>query len=287
MKIVSVIPAALVAALAFIGYRYAANQTTTMRMLVDARSGFSSELAGISQVNKDLETEAATIAKKRADALKQNEEALAMARRAVEDMEAAQSALERSKADLEEIKGKIAEAELTNKQVEEENNKMIDAMHSVPILADATPEDASGRIEEYVKAYSEEYDKLKSELDNKQGERTRLVKEVGGLKVDLSDREAANVRFMETYRKNGEEFEIKAVDPEWHFVVFTAGSDSGLFPGDATKLLVHRNGVPITTLRVVSVSGGQIVAEYDEKSLPRGVQIEVGDRIFRQKPMGS
>lgn len=286
-KIISFIPLALVAVLAFFGYRYAANQSTTMRMLVDARTGLTSDPAGIVLVNKNLETEAATVAKKRAEALKKNEEALLLARRAVEDMEAAQSALESSKGDLESIKEKIAEAEQTSKQVEEENNKMLDAMHSVPLLADASPEDANSRIEEYVKSYGEEYDKLKSDLDHKESERAKLLTEVSGLEVDLAERKAANERFMETYRKNGEEFVINAVDPEWHFVVFSAGNDSGLFPGDATKLLVHRNGAAITTLRVVSVSGGQIVAEYDEKTLPHGVQLEVGDRIFRQKPLGS
>ena len=288
MKTVSYIPLGCVVLLGIFGYQYASNQATTLRMLVDARTGLGTDPAGIVLVNKNLETEAATVAKKRAEALKANQETMALAQRAVEDMEASESALEDSKGALEEIKGKIAVAEQGSKEVEEENEKVLAAMHSVSLLADASPDEANSRIEDYVKAYSEEYDKLKSELEAKEAERAKLVTEVSGLEVDLSGRKAANDRFMETYRKNGEEFVISAVDPQWHFVVFTAGKDSGFFPGDSIKLLVHRNGVSITnSLRVVSVSGGQVIAEYDEKSLPHGVQVEIGDRVFRQKPMGS
>lgn len=287
MKIISFIPIGLAVLLAFFGYQYAANQKTTVRMLVDAGSGLGTEPAGVAQVNKDLETEAATVAKKRAEALKANQDALVMAQKAVEDMEAALGELESCKGELAAVKEKIAEAEAKNKEIEEENEKVLNAMRSVPLLADVSPDEANGKIEEHVKEYEAGYDKLKEEIDSKENEHSKLVKQVSGLEVDLKDRQDANTRFMETYRRNGEEFVVNAVDPQWHFVIFTAGTDSGLFPGSAEQLLVHRNGVAITVLRVVSVSGGQVVAEYDEKTLPRGVQLEVGDRIFRKKPMGS
>lgn len=286
-KIISYIPLVLIVVLAFFGYQYAANQSTTVRMLVDARTGFSSDPDGLTLLNRDLETEAATVAKKRADALKANEEAKVMAQKAREDMEAALSELEICKGKLEEIREKIAEARAKAKQIEEENERVLNALHSVPLLADVTPEEASGRIEEYLKEFETEYEKLSTDLERKVAERNKMTNEVGGLTVDLQNRTDANIRFMETYRRNGEEFVVTAVDPQWHFVVFSAAPGHGLFPGDPTKLLVHRNGVSITTVRVVSVSGGQIVAEYDEKTLPRGVQIEIGDRIFRQKPLGS
>lgn len=287
MKIISYIPLALVLALAFFGYQYASNQATTVRMLVDARTGLSSEPDGVSQLVRNLETEAATVAKRRADALKANQEAVVMAQKAREDMDAAQSELETAQGQLEDIKAKIAEAEAKTKQIEEENERMLNSLHSVPLLADASPEEANGKIEEYLKEYESEYDKVTNSVERKEQERAKLAKEVANLEVDLQDREEANRRFMEAYRKNGQEFVVSAVDPQWHFVVFSAGEDSGFYPGDSNKLLVHRNGRTLVTLRVVSVSGGQVVAEYDEKALPRGVQIEVGDRIFRQKPYGS
>lgn len=286
-KIISYIPLGCVVLLAFFGYQYAANQATTVRMLVDARSGLGSDAYGIDLLNKNLDVERATVAGKRRNELETNKSALVEANRAREDMESAKNKLDASKVALDEIKEKMADARAKAQQVEEENERVLKALHSVPLLADATPEEASGRIEEYVKEFESEYDKINSELERKVAERGRVNTEVSGLEVDLKKRETTNQRFMETYRRNGEEFVITAVDPEWHFVIFSADADSGFYPGDPTKLLVHRNGVSIANIRVVSVSGGQVIAEYDEKTLPRGVRIEVGDRIFRQKPLGS
>lgn len=287
MKIATLIPIGGVAVLAFLGYQYAANQSTTVRMLVDARTGLGTDPEGIVQLNKNLETEAATVAKRRADALKANQDALVMAQKAREDMEAAQAELERSRVKLEEVQAKIAEAEAQNEQIEKENEKVINAMHSVPLLASASPEEASGLLEEYTKDFETAYEKLQSELSAKEDERTKLMSEVSSLEVDLKKREDANTRFMETYRRNGEEFVVNAVDPRWHFVVFSAAEGHGFFPGAPIDLLLYRDGQSIATLRVVNVNGSQIVAEYDEKALPPGVQIRVGDRIFRQKPLGS
>lgn len=273
--------------LAFFGYQYAANQSTTMRMLVDAHTGLGTEPEGIAQLNKNLETEAAMVAKRRADALAANQEARELARKAREDMEAVQAELERSRGELEEIQGKISEAEARRKEVEEENRKVIDAMHSVPLLADASPEEANGVIENHVKEFDSAYEKLAADLESKQQERAKLNAEVAGLEVALKKRQDTNTRFMETYRRNGEEFVVDSVNPDWHYVVFDAGKDHGFFPGDPTKLLLYRNGISIATLRIVNVNGSQIVAEYDETTLPRGITVEVGDRIFRQKPLGS
>lgn len=287
MKITSYIPPVLAAVLMIFGYQYASNQAATLRMLVDARTGMGTDPSGMTLTNKELESTAATIAKKRADALKENEQAMVTARKAQEDLDAAKYALEESNGKLEDIKSRIAEAEKKYQELQEQNEKVITALHSVPLLADVAPEEASSKIEEHVKEYDSQYDATKAQMDNKEQERERLTKEVGGLEVDLAGKLDINKRFMDNYRKNGEEFVIEAVDPQWHFVVFKAGEDSGLYAGDASPLLVQRGGVAITTLRVVSVSGGQIVAEYDEKTLPRGVRIEVGDHVFRQKPLGS
>lgn len=286
-KYITYIPLGCVILLAFFGYQYASNQATTMRMLVDARVGISSETYGLELLNKNLDVERATVAGKRRAELESNKTALVEASKAREDMESAKNRLENSKSALEEIKEKIADATAKAHEIEEENERMINALHSVPLLANASPEEASGIIEEFVKEIETTYEKFNNDLEGKIAERGKLTSEVSGLQVDLRNREETNTRFMETYRKNGEEFVVSAVDPQWHFVIFNASEDNGFYPGDPTQLLVHRNGVSIANLRIVSVSGGQVVAEYDEESLPRGVRIEVGDRIFRQKPMGS
>lgn len=287
MKNASYIPPVLVAVLMVFGYQYASKQDTTLRMLVDARAGMGSEPAGMTLVNKELETQAATVAKKRSDALKANEQALVSARKAQEDLDAAKYALEENNGKLEDIKARIAEAEKKYQELQEQNEKVIAALHSVPLLADVAPEEANSKLEEHVKSFDSSFEETKNQMDAKEQEREKLTKEVSGLEVDLAGKQDINKRFMDNYRKNGEEFVIEAVDPQWHFVVFKAGEDSGLYAGDSAPLLVQRDGVAIIALRIVSVSGGQIVAEYDEKALPRGVRIEVGDRVFRQKPLGS
>lgn len=287
MKIVSYIPPICVAALMVAGYQYASNQVTTMRMLVDANSGLGTESAGMTLTNKNLDSKAATVAKKRKDALEASAQALVMLQKAQEDLDAAKFALDEQNAKKEDLIARIAEMERRAAEIREQNEKIIENIHSVPLLADTDPEEANAKIAEYVKEFDSKYESAQNELDSKIQERTKLTDVVSGLEVDLANRKDTNKRFMDAYRANSVEYTVEAVDPQWHFVVFKAGEKSGFYAGDSTPLLVQRDGVPIAVLRIVSVSGGQVVAEYDEKALPRGVRIEVGDRIFRQKPVGS
>lgn len=287
MKIVSYIPPVCVVALMYLGYNYASNQTTTMRMLVDARRGLGTEVTGLELTVKDLEAERATVSKNRADALKANQEALVLTQKAAEDLAAATRVLDEHKEARDEVLAKIKEGEATFEDVKAENEKILAAMHNIPQLASAELTEAPELLETAVKTFNEEYDKVNSDLEKKVAERKQLVDQVAELTTDLQNKREINHRFIETYRKNGREYTIEAVDPQWHFVVFTAGEDSGLYPGDPVHLLGKRGAQPITTLRVVSVSGGKIVAEYDEKTLPRGVRLEVGDRLIRQRPFGS
>lgn len=287
MKVTSYILPVCAVALAALGYQYASNQATTLRMLVDARAGLGAgDAGGMAGINKSLEKKAIAEAQKRAETVKSNEQALVMARKAQEDLDAAKFVLEENNGKLEDIKARIAEAQRRYKEVEAENERVMNALHSVPLLADVAPEDANARIEEHVKEYDAEYEQLKERMENKTAERTRLTGEVAALEVDLANKLDTNKRFMDNYLKNTDEYIIEAVDPQWHFVVFSA-ANSGLYAGESSPLLVQRNGTPITTVRVISVNGDKIVAEYDEKTLPRGVKIEAGDRVFRQKPLGS
>lgn len=287
MKVISYIPLAIVVVLMIFGYQYASHQMTTMRMLVDARSGLGTEPAGLTQANKNLDTEAATVAKRRADALKTNQEALVMANKAAEDLASAKSALEQHTEARDAVQAKIEEGEATFAEVKAENEKVLAAMHNIPSLATADITEAVSTLEADLKQFNEDCERISSELEKKVGERDTLGKQIGELTADLETKRETNRRFLETYRKNGREYVIEAVDPRWHFVVFEAGENSGFYAGDSEPLLVKRGGTSVTTLRVVSVSGGKVVAEYDEKTLPPGVQLEVGDQIIRQKPFGS
>ena len=287
MKITSYIPPVCVVALVYLGYNYASNQTTTMRMLVDARKGLGTELSGLELTVKDLETERAAVSKSRADAMNANKDALVVMQKAAEDLAAAKRVLDGHKDERDEVLAKIKEGEATFEEIKAENEKMLAAMHNIPALANAELSEAPEILENTIKTFNEEYDQTNSDLEKKVAERDELIRVIGELTTDLRIKREINHRFIETYRKNGREYTIEAVDPQWHFVVFNAGEDSGLYPGDPVHLLGKRGSQPITTLRVVSVSGGKVVAEYDEKSLPVGLQIEVGDQVIRQKPFGS
>ena len=78
-----------------------------------------------------------------------------------------------------------------------------------------------------------------------------------------------------------------AVDARWKFVVFNVGPDSGLVAGDANPMLVKRGNEVITALRIVTISKGMAVAEFDPAKLPAGVRPELGDRVFRVQPLGN
>ena len=287
MKITSYIAPVCVVALVYFGYQYASYQTTTMRMLVDARTGFGSEPAGLVQANKTLENEAAAVAKRRAESLKANQEALVMANKAAEDLASAKATMENHRSERDAVQAKIEEGEATFNEVKADNEKVLAAMHNVPGLSSADITEVAGILKNNIKEFNDDYDRIASELEKRVAERQQLGQTIGELTVDLADKRDTNKRFLDNYRRNGREYLVEAVDARWHFVIFQAPEDSGFYAGDSERLLVKRGNKVVTTLRVVNVSGGKVVAEYDEKSLPVGLQIEVGDQVIRQKPFGS
>lgn len=287
MKIVTYILLGCVVVLAGLCWNYASNQETTVRLLVGARSGFSSDPAGMVQVNKELVTEAATIAKERSEALKSNESSQAEALNAVEKLEAARRVVEGHKSQLEEFEARNAEAAKNQDALAEQKEQLLAALQSVPGLENADVETAAEALRSKVQESSEEIAKLNAQKEKLVEQHKELNKDVSDAEVEFNTKKDQNEKFIETYRKNDDEYTIAAVNPQWRFVVFNADKNSGFFSGDTTPLLVQRNGVAIATLRVVSVSGGQVIAEYDEKSLPSGVTIEVGDQVLRKTPIGS
>ena len=237
--------------------------------------------------NKGLLAEAATVAKTRADALKENESSQAEAQRALEDMEAVTKVAETNKEEMETYQNRIAEAETNREGLTNERERIREQIQKIPGLENADLEDALDTLNSRVASGAEEYAKLAEESGVFKTKYDELKGEVSARETELDGKNKLNKEFMERYRQNGEEFVVAAVDPQWHFVVFRAGESSGLYAGGKTQLLLQRNGVSIATLRIVSVSGGQVVAEYDEKVLPRGLVPEVGDQVFRKEPLGS
>ena len=50
---------------------------------------------------------------------------------------------------------------------------------------------------------------------------------------------------------------------------------------------MKRGDEVITKVRIVTISKGMVVAEYDPAQLLPGVRPELGDRVFRDEPMGN
>ena len=191
------------------------------------------------------------------------------------------------KSKVGELEARNAEAEKQQEELAERKEQLLAALHNVPGLENADTESAVDALHTKVQESSEEVTKLDEQNKKLVEQRRDLNKDVSDAQTEFKAKKNQNDRFLEAYRRNGDEYTVAAVNPRWRFVVFNAGGNSGFFPGDTTPLLVQRDGIAIATLRIVSVSGGQVVAEYDEDSLPRGVSIEVGDRVLRKVPVGS
>ena len=73
MKVTSYLLPVLVLVVSIVGYLVARDQSTTLKMLVGARSGLNAEAGGMELSNKELNTESIAVAKNRSDALKNNE----------------------------------------------------------------------------------------------------------------------------------------------------------------------------------------------------------------------
>ncbi len=287
MKIVPYILLGLLIVVAGLGVYYASDQKTTMEVLVSARRGLTGDVSGMEATNRDLETSAATTASTRSKELKQAKDQLAVTQEAVNKLDDAKRDAESAKADVESAQNELQEAKKRQEELAQMREAFDASIRAVPGLESADEETAVDTMNSKLEEYDSEIASLSAEKKKLGEQREQLNQDVSIAEVEYQKKKDTNDKFAEAYRNNGVEYSIAAVNPQWHFVIFSAGEDSGLIPGDTTPLLVQRDGVSITTLRIVRVNGGQIVAEYDEKKLPRGIVPEVGDLVLRKVPVGS
>ncbi len=289
MKIVPLTSIILILGLGIFGYTLCSDQAATMNLAVGASGGSSdSEPTGLRQTNKDLEVEVATISKERADSLKQQKDAFVMMQRSVEERDTAERKLEENKESRTEWEEKVKEAQARVEEVNKERETVMATLRSMPALgSDIDLASAVEKLASVVEEEKKNQEQMKKDLEEKAVVRESATKKVAKAQAELDRMTEINNQFYRTYTKNSDEFSILAVDPRWKFVVFNAGKDSGIVAGTTTPMLVKRGSEPVITLRVVSVSGGQVIAEYDADQLPKGLQLEVGDKVFRQKPLGS
>ena len=273
---------------------YSADQQKVMNALIATHGGGQqvdvSNATGLRKLNQDLDAERGTGATERSSAIKLTEAARVEMRDAITRRDEMQAQLDAHKEELKNVQADVKAMQASvDTLVNAFNEAMAEIKKSESVEVDASADFTAvlEAIKEAVKKLEETRDEQTKLLEDRNQERTKLIANLAALRVELARLTAINDKFVADYQKNDDEYPVLAVDGRWKFVVFNAGKDSGIVAGGSTPMLVKRGSEPIITLRVVSVSGGQVIAEYDVEQLPKGVQLEVGDKVFRQKPLGS
>lgn len=289
MKIAPLIAIIATLGLGVAGWMYSSQQQTTMKLVIGATAG-PDGASGMKAVNQTLDGRVASVSGERKKALEASAEAHTLMQRSAEELSEAEGELARQEAARDEMAAKVKEAKEHQAALQEENEALLAFFRGLPVegmsgVSDL--EEAAARFEEVVKAEKERTTTLSTTLDELKTVLDAAVKKVESERAELARLDGANRRFEEEYRKNGDEFTILNVNERYRFVVFNVGKDSGLVASDSHPLLVKRNGEMLAKLRVRSIDGGQVVAEFDADELPKGVRLMAGDRVFRQKPIGS
>lgn len=272
---------------------YSADQQQVMDVLVATHGGgpqvADADATGLRKLNSDLDAEVARISGERSAAIEATEGARVEMRDARDKRNDAEAKLAADKAENEDLKVKVESATKTAVQLRDTYNAALAKLKAEGSL-DADTSDL-GALVEAVKAVVDRENARKKDLET-QLEEEKVVREaatekLAKEKVELNRINGINDRFFKDYMKNGDEFALLAVDMRWRFVAFKVGADSGLVAGDSTPLLVKRGPVEVVKLRIISIKDGMVTAEFDPKTLAPGVRPQVGDLVFRQKPLGS
>lgn len=272
---------------------YSADQQQVMDVLVATHGGgpqvADADATGLRKLNSDLDAEVARISGERSAAIEATEGARVEMRDARDKRNDAEAKLAADKAENEDLKVKVESATKTAVQLRDTYNAALAKLKAEGSL-DADTTDL-GALVDAVKAVVDRENARKKDLET-QLEEEKVVREaatekLAKEKVELNRINGINDRFFKDYMKNGDEFALLAVDMRWRFVAFKVGTDSGLVAGDTTPLLVKRGPVEVVKLRIISIKDGMVTAEFDPKTLAPGVRPQVGDLVFRQKPLGS
>ena len=294
MKISQLLASILMLAAGGAAIMYSADQQKVMDVLIAAHGGGqqvdASSATGLRKMNQDLDAERGTVASERAAAVKAVEANRIEMRDSNTKRDEAQAKLDADKAELQTVRSKV---EAMNESVEKVrvafNAAVAELKNSEALSVDASADFAT--VLESIKGVVEREEKRTQEINERlndwQAARAAATEKLAREKVELNRLTAINDKFFTDYTKNDDEFPVLAVDARWKFVVFNVGPDSGLVAGDANPMLVKRGDEVITALRIVTISKGMAVAEFDPAKLPAGVRPELGDRVFRVQPLGN
>jgi hypothetical protein len=294
MKISQLLASILMLAAGGAAIMYSADQQKVMDVLIAAHGGGqqvdASSATGLRKMNQDLDAERGTVASERAAAVKAVEANRIEMRDSNTKRDEAQAKLDADKAELQTVRSKV---EAMNESVEKVrvafNTAVAELKNSEALSVDASADFAT--VLESIKGVVEREEKRTQEINERlndwQAARAAATEKLAREKVELNRLTAINDKFFTDYTKNDDEFPVLAVDARWKFVVFNVGPDSGLVAGDANPMLVKRGDEVITALRIVTISKGMAVAEFDPAKLPAGIRPELGDRVFRVQPLGN
>ena len=161
-----------------------------------------------------------------------------------------------------------------NKQIEELKSKLQDfGVSSVQEI-----QEKMESLEASNKKLQEDIDQIKSATEVASKRRAEQASE-------LASRQKEQAEYRAALAKNGEEYPVLSVDPQWGFVVIGAGQGSSIDPN--TVLLVTREGRSIGKLKVTSLEKNQTVADIIKDSVPSGMSIQPGDRVQLLRPRQS
>ncbi len=292
MKISQLIIVVILAGLGAMGIKYSLDQSKVMNLLIAAHGGGplvqDADATGLRKEKASITLEAATAASQRADAVKASESARIEMTDMRNKRDDAKKQLASDTEEYEEWQAKAGPAEERLTQLKAEYEKAASDLKNIPELGGETEISAiMDNLRSIVANAKETQQTLTEELAAKEEVLVAARKKVQEAIDELDRVKALNEKFFENYNKNKDEYPILAVDTRWNFVIFNVGKDSGLVAGDTTPMLVKRNGTLLAKLRIVSVTAGQVVAEYDPTQLPAGIRLETGDLAFREKPLGS
>lgn len=272
---------------------YSADQQKVMELLVATHGGGqqvdASSATGLRKLNADLESEYSQVSVARTAALKEAEAARVEMRDRRDKRDDAAKQYEANQAQLDGVRSKVT---AMNQSVEKLRLSFNEALGQLKAYESAGVAASENFIEvvESIKSVVEREDKRAEQLAQ-QLEENRMLREAASKSLakesaELKRLNEINDRFFRDYSKNGDEYQLLAADTTWRFVVFNAGEEHGMIPGDATPLLLKRGADVVAPLRVVSVTGGMVIAEFDPKDLKGGMVPQPGDTVFRVKPLG-
>lgn len=292
MKISQLVLVLVVLGLGGAGLYYSLEQQKDYELIVQLHGGGQqvddADAQGLRKENKALTSTQASLAESRS-------KALAEAKASKVTMRDMRATSEETNRQLVEANQEIQAQEKRYAAAQEKLKKIADSIaaaaeqasqSSLQIEPDASLTEIVDAIKTEVTRLTTEQKELSAEKDDLEAllaaARDKVAKEeveLGNLRQQAAD---TRKRFLE----NEDEYTVAAVDNHWNFVVINLGSNSSLGVGDDNQLIVKRDGNSIARLRVVSIAGGQAVADFDPAQIKKGQRIEIGDSAIRVKPFG-